>query len=319
MWKLPQNRKQWMDARKTYQCDSFDIHTLTSANSASEIKKEQYLALKVLWPVQPKNGIWDFLSSIGFDKKEFERKSDSMMESSEPWKTYHRVLEENYSAFVSGRPRPWTRNSVFPASMGRFELALMDQLDVVELPSSSEEHDLPKVDMTPRVLRDRPKQLVYHPVTPSPKLCGLIVDDLDFRSARQRGSGVPSPPDAQDEAIVNSALVNFLHAVWIDEARESNWTPHRKALKFESRSGGAGFTARTDGHLKVQSFNDRSAAILEVKARARPREDPANHNIAMQESAQMALWIAQEPDNHWTGPDQGKRTKGKQVKSQTKF
>jgi hypothetical protein len=330
MWELPCTRKEWVDRREKYQCDTWDVHTLESASSASEVKKEQYLALKVLWRQCSQKKIYDFLSKLGFDSGEFEGKVNYMMKSSEPWKEYVRVVEENYSATLSGKSKPWTRNSVFRAGLGRFEVAYMDQLEVVELPSSSEEYDLPKVDVTPRWhFRDRSKPPVYYsetPVTPSPNPRGFSFEDLESRSARQRDSGEPHPPNAQDESMVNSALVNLLHAIWIDEPREANWTSQRKALKFESKSGGPGFAARTDGHLKVQSYNDRSAALLEVKARIRPRDTLGTHNVTMQESAQMALWIAQEPDNHWTCPRQGEpqgkdrgKGKGKQARSQQKF
>lgn len=106
-------------------------------------------------------------------------------------------------------------------------------------------------------------------------------------------------PDAKDEQIVNAALLSLLHALWIDDKKNPDWSIYRKEFKFESRDTGADFVARVDGDLQVKHV-DKSAAILEVKARRRPRKDPGDHRIEMQESAQMALWIAQEPDSHWT-------------------
>ena len=62
----------------------------------------------------------------------------------------------------------------------------------------------------------------------------------------------------------------------------------------------ARFVARTDGHLRVYGPPRRSAAILEVKARIRLQDREKDMAIEMQESAQMALWIFQEPASHWT-------------------
>lgn len=151
----------------------------------------------------------------------------------------------------------------------------------------------------------------------------------------------PSPkalldPPTQDEETVNRALMNFLDAHHLHDERNSDWSSTRKEFVFQSakhttdedqsgnepkaRSKQSGkkakakarekdkegrkpvrFVARTDGHLKVYGSPEMSAAILEVKARQRPRPPkPGDFTIEMQESAQMALWIFQEPQSHWT-------------------
>lgn len=160
-----------------------------------------------------------------------------------------------------------------------------------------------KVAVTPKPRREKkladrlrlakPKQS-YKDVTETPPQSSFS-DTLAEMSANRKDYEAKFE-DAKDEQIVNSALVNLLRALWIHEERNSEWTLQRREFKFRSQGAGAGFVARTDGHLQVAN---RSAAILEVKARARPREDLVDHKIQMQESAQMALWTAQEPHSHW--------------------
>lgn len=149
----------------------------------------------------------------------------------------------------------------------------------------------------------------------------------------------PSPlalrnPLTQDEETINRALINFLDAHNIHEERNADWDSTRKEFVFQSPKSGTDkpqdkdgskttskflvkmskvtakgkgkdgpkavrFVARTDGHLKVFGPPERSAAIIEVKARLRPDARQNDITIEMQESAQMALWIFQEPQSHW--------------------
>lgn len=103
-----------------------------------------------------------------------------------------------------------------------------------------------------------------------------------------------------DEQIVSTAAINFLNALSIHDVRCADWTLERKQFKFKSDS--VKFEARTDGHLQVHG-HERSAAILEVKSRVRQHEPGCR--LEMQESAQMALWIYQEPNSHWPPRSEG--------------
>lgn len=121
----------------------------------------------------------------------------------------------------------------------------------------------------------------------------------------------PRPPRAQDETIVNVALIAFFQAIWrLDPKLDTRWTAHRKAFKFmpiiKEDTKGKGFTAITDGHLTFcrDELKDRSTAIVEVNSSRRALWAKGKHEVDMQESAQMALWIAAEPDSHWIAPIQ---------------
>jgi hypothetical protein len=152
-------------------------------------------------------------------------------------------------------------------------------------------------------LRSRPLTTVL-PATPERS---FNYANLDFETP-----GSPSksaPPRTQDEAIVNIAFVTFCRPFGdLTRNMTPRWTAHGKAFKFlptapEGKTG-KGFQALTDGHLKLTHNEpaEKSAAILEVKAAPRNRQESAKHNVYIQESAQMALLIAAEPDSHWQAP-----------------
>jgi hypothetical protein len=99
-----------------------------------------------------------------------------------------------------------------------------------------------------------------------------------------------------DEQVVNTAAISFLQSLFVhDELRNAYWSPQRKGFAF----GETTFQAITDGHLQIAG-SMVSAALLEVKARRRPKVEALDFKIEWQESAQMALWIRDEPSSFWT-------------------
>ena len=94
---------------------------------------------------------------------------------------------------------------------------------------------------------------------------------------------------AEDEQIVNTALLLFLNCLTMFHPQvrlhAMEWTMARKVFQFEA------WQARTDGFLRGSSSGTK--AILEVKPFPRQKNIAA---IQMQESAQVAAWIYQEPD-----------------------
>lgn len=299
---LPRELGQWQAARKKHNCGHMNIHNLDTADSGSELAFKQYLTLKVLWISQKQNQTSGYLAMIGFEPAELHQKEKDMLKR-KAWELYLRAVAKNENAIREHKPRPWTIYSHIPDEFGGFQLAFRDQLEIIHLPEEPIGADVNKVTVTPMQLRPRKAK---GPSTPQPQ---SVSETLQAMSATQYDE--LKLPDAKDEQIVNSALMNLLHSLWMDEKRKSNWTIERKEFQFRSEGTGAGFVARTDGHLQVRN---QSAAILEVKARARPRKDPGVHKIEMQESAQMALWIAQEPESHWTSsvPETSRGGKGKQ-------
>ena len=298
IFSLPRELPQWRAARKRLNCHEKNVHNLMSPNSASEIAVEQYLALKVLWHTQKQTEMEQYLKDIGFEQGIFERMKSSMNRR-DAWRLYIEAIGDNANA-PTGR-EPYTRHSILSDDLGGFQLVLQNQLEVVHMISRDGAVETNKVVVTPMLnrLRPRPQRPLapIAPQTPEQSIFGYLEDV----SATKHDE--PNLPVADDEQIVNSALVSFLQAVWIDEERKADWTMKRKEFRFHCRDTQAGFIARTDGHLAMNSsLAGKSAAIIEVKARARPRRDPGDHKIEMQESVQMALWIAQEPESHWSSP-----------------
>lgn len=276
------------------------INTLVQAESASEIHLPQFLVLRAIWPDHT-SILMDYLVKLGFQQTDYEKRKATMRED-KAWKAYIDVLEEN---FKHRQPKPYRSRSRFPADVGRFEIALQNQLKIYEEKASAKRTSAEEgfaADVESRQLRPRPP-LQMMPATPERSLGSV---KMDFETPGTPSQPVPLP--AEDEALVNVALIAFLQAIWtLDAAHDTWWSPHRKAFKFvptlQSDVIGKSFTAVTDGHLEAPSeLGKKSAAILEVKAAHRKRQNRGRHRIYMQESAQMALWIAAEPDSHWRAP-----------------
>ena len=93
---------------------------------------------------------------------------------------------------------------------------------------------------------------------------------------------------AEDEQIVNMALISFLHTLTIfHKDVRANWGINRKVFNFSNL-----FQARTDGVLKIGG-KEYPLAIVEVKSHVRMNNIV---QVQMQESAQMASWIYNHPD-----------------------
>lgn len=96
-------------------------------------------------------------------------------------------------------------------------------------------------------------------------------------------------PAACDEQIVNTALVLLLNSVTMfHPGISADWTMHRRIFHLSDV-----MEARTDGYLRHE-IRDAPLAILEVKAAQRVGSKVKR--IRMQEGAQMAAWIGDQPE-----------------------
>lgn len=130
-----------------------------------------------------------------------------------------------------------------------------------------------------------------------PRLKGKEKQDETLEQSMSLGSSpleIVSPlkafstPAANDEQIVNTALILFLNATTMfQDSVQADWTPHRRAFHILRL-----LETRTDGYLR-HIRGDCPMAILEVKSHARDLCDSA---IQRQESAQMASWISEHPN-----------------------
>ncbi|PGH04300.1 hypothetical protein AJ79_07147 [Helicocarpus griseus UAMH5409] len=103
-------------------------------------------------------------------------------------------------------------------------------------------------------------------------------------------------PLVKDEQIVNTAIILLLRGICLrmPGLEAARWSIERKAFHFGQHKlpkKKSLYEARTEGHFSlIDQDYSRSLAILEVKAQVRDDAEPW-----MQESAQMAAWIYDEP------------------------
>jgi hypothetical protein len=310
--RLPDTASNWKSAVDRY-AETDSIHKLESAHSASEITVEQFLSLRVLWKSRTAKTLNDDIRAglYGSSKKEIQAKVHKKNEDPTPWDEYLKAIKASQHVGTSGTKLQAT--SKMPEKLGVYALVLQAQLQASQMkPSFSDSNKLTVTPLKPRYeFRDRlkdgnqgvqgqskgeePKAQSQHPRLPSDKSSssGARHDSpTAFEVAREL--------QLLDEQIVNTAATNFLNALFIHDNRSADWTLQRKQFKFKSAF--VKFEARCDGHWQVHGY-DRSAAILEVKPR--PRYHEKGFRIEMQESAQMALWIYQEPNSHWAPPSGG--------------
>jgi hypothetical protein len=277
--KLPHNMISWEAETKRY--GTVSIHNLNKPVSASGITEAQFLSLKVVWPnLGPKlhapEHLYGDKTAIWFDssEKEIQAEKEHMEEYDKAWTEYLNAIRRQHRSEFSrklGVHISRQRRSDFSRKLGAYALVLESQMETARMKHSH--HDSEQCQLTPTTMTT----------------CSHLPS---YVSATQNIA--PELPHF-DEQIVNAAAINFLKALFIHQIPPASWTLERKCFRFES--GFVKFEARSDGHLQVHGLEERSAAILEVKARLRSREKA--FHIEMQESAEMALWIFQEPHSHW--------------------
>lgn len=99
---------------------------------------------------------------------------------------------------------------------------------------------------------------------------------------------------AEDEAVVNSALMALLNAVSrLLLPETAKWTIAR--IHLEAVFDQKGYTALTDGALRSPAL-DQIEACVEVKKHAREADN--QDAIQMQETAQLVGWMMKEPEFH---------------------
>jgi hypothetical protein len=327
---LPPTEDKWLTAVKLHHVIS--IHDCESNKSGSKITVSQFLSLKTIWIGHDLNAFnadkWPL--RFGATAKELLEESTKLKRDNPEWREYLKVLGS------TPRPRP---NSDFSRNLGCFATVLQNQVEVSGLKEAVRDSEKVIVSPSPGPIagRTRSKALDVEPVPfsfqPSARSVSAQTDysTSPEREGRPLEAGKGTEPRASsdvsetkshvsvfstmnfeiskedrdvivDEQVVNTAAIGFLQSLFIhDGTRKAYWTAQRKGFCLQSEKGNsASFKALTDGHFKVVGHT-RSAAILEVKARKRPQRD--DFRIEMQESAQMALWIYEEPSSYWTPKD----------------
>lgn len=126
---LPKTPADWNRLNSSKKMDGVTVNSLPNADSASDIRLPQFLTLWALWPNQTKkSALMDFLVQLGFEQSKYEEKEEIMMQN-KAWRAYIEVLEAN---FKKPRSRPYRSSTGFPDDVGRFEIALENQLEISE-------------------------------------------------------------------------------------------------------------------------------------------------------------------------------------------
>ncbi|KAI1084508.1 hypothetical protein F5B20DRAFT_208879 [Whalleya microplaca] len=106
----------------------------------------------------------------------------------------------------------------------------------------------------------------------------------------------------KDEQIVNSALILFLQAVTAFNANvKGHWSIERKAFHARTKDGEKIYRADTDGILEL--YSGHISALVEVKRSDRVGVSVAKE-IKMQEVAEIAAWISEDPPTMSRGRDE---------------
>lgn len=323
--KLPYSEEAWKEEANSHKVPS--IHDFEVTRSASKITFPQYIALKTIWKGHNINTLTEndeWPRRFGSTRAEILKKATEMKQDDKTWYNYLKALET---------PQNQQQGSQFKRNLGCFAMALQNQRETKALIETKLETQKVVVSPSPIAFRTRSKGKAVEPIPisflPSSRGARTPSDhssspERQGRSQdRGKGSEFRSPSDASeaksqasvlstvdfemskedrdstvDEQVVNTAAITFLQSLFIyDDHQKAVWSAQRKGFCLGAGKGKTAFKAITDGHFRLID-EQRSAAILEVKARK--RLEHSDFSIEMQETAQMALWIYEEPSSYWT-------------------
>ncbi|KAH9890297.1 hypothetical protein F4778DRAFT_753258 [Xylariomycetidae sp. FL2044] len=306
---LPQTEAEWVKAFGEQSLKSESIYGDHVLESASQLTFNHFLLLHAICPPAVLQDRF-YQNVADWIQRDNLKAADASLKTQESWRLYHKSYQP-----TSSRQHTQTRAAL--AKLGPFSLVRYYQLQVEGLHSSDESST--KVTTSPVASRTRQRQakrmeVLQTPTRPRPGSPPDVFDmtnlaehlDRDTDSISSTSStGLPekltpfSPlgPEASaslkavsDEQIVNTALILYLNAITLhcDDVR-GDWTLHRKAFVVKSLDGEKVYEARVDGYL---GLGDRVGAIVEVKPFLRGTKYVP---IRMQETAQMAAWICNDP------------------------
>lgn len=294
-WECPKNEKDWLDeARSRGLGEQSTIFNLDKYKSGSKIETNQFLLLRVLWG-------GDMLAH------EFRSRQENWINSSCYWKA--QVIIKKMESFRLYLQSFESKDLVPFPDLGTFSLVRFYQLSV----ESTHLNESASAKFTPIAKRTRfalaqsnqrreelntsPTPVIQseaaydnNPSTPDIDMSKLTLSETETLSETSDCTPFSGAP-AEDEQIVNTALVSFLNAVTMHHVRTVEWSLHRKSFRIGER-GGRGFEARVDGTLRRRGGEKEVLAIVEVKSANRSKYLNA---IRMQEAAQMAAWISSYP------------------------
>jgi len=319
--KLPGSPSSWEAEAKKFGVDKTGISELLGKDikSASKIVDKQYYALRVLWQSGPRRVEYEQLG-LGLTSDVIREARDFLGHEGHEtsWQRYlNDLLPITESSSTDGKDG--VRDGV---DIGSFSVICYTQMRVqksYKLDKDAVERDANEPLLSPRMTRSkaRPREQTNEFETPSRPPRGLTqgLDNLGIEDQASLYEGnsleqafmAPSPfspasglehRPAEDEQIVNTALLIFLQGLTIHHKElcfnapsSPEWTLKRLKLDFRTPGQGKDWEARTDGFLRIAG---KTKALVEVKPYLRKANKSA---IQKQESAQMAAWIAEEPND----------------------
>ena len=306
--KLPDTVIGWKAIVKSYKLENQTIHKFEFPVSASKISLEQFLLLQVVWIQVRKCDSFIRPGDHSFLQQEFLDKAKAKLDAAEFWNKY--LDSFRYTNRDLGR-------GIFPQigtlTFVRDYQVQCDKLEVTD-PSSSTPKFTPIAHRTRSTVHVQQQQLQ----TPTPASRSRPIID-PFSNMRLENASSPlkestpesssseaseylSPafgnadlPPADDEQIVNTALLLLLRAMTMHFDVPALWSLKRRVFHFGEDKAKV-FAAIVDGYLS--SHNDALKAIIEVKPFTRGND---RKGICMQEAAQMAAWISSDPNPEQTG------------------
>ncbi|KAK2797828.1 hypothetical protein FQN50_009072, partial [Emmonsiellopsis sp. PD_5] len=301
---LPSTPQQWHQLAQQHGVESIPIQELETLNSASKIEEAQFLAIRVLWKKNLASAV-DLDRDYGIKYRTEDLKN---LKWNKHWVLYIQELAKG----LKGN-----------ADLGTFDTLYDFQQEIDNLQPGPQETKKVFFNVITRRQRRAMESNTFPPSTPTraPKVYTSEAEGLDDMMAEgDIGDETPSKtpqsvgaksvieavspvtteeakflPLVKDEQIVNTALILLLRGLCLrmPGLAEARWSIERKAFHFRQHKSPKEslYEARTDGHFSLLTKNtSRSLSILEVKAQIRREARPW-----MQESAQMAAWIYDEP------------------------
>lgn len=306
---IPSTPQKWHKLAQKHGVESTSIQDLETLNSASKIEEAQFLALRILWKR-------DAASNVDFHR------DYSIRYRAEDLKDLN--WNKHWVAYVQEVAKGLKGN----ADLGTFDTLYDFQREIHYLEPGLQETKKVFFNVMTRLQRKAMESNHFSPSTPSrgrrvyiseaesvaEALNDMMVDvnvgyETPFKTPKSVGdksvieSVSPATteeaklmPLVKDEQTVNTALILLLRGLCLrmPGLAEARWSIERKAFHFRQHKSSRKeslYEARTDGHLSLITENiSRSLSILEVKAQIRKEAKPW-----MQESAQMAAWIYDEP------------------------
>ena len=325
MESLPNSPDDWKKDAIRYKLTQGSIFDLDKYSFASKIGYKQFLCLRALWDEKRANifAMDDTRQTWLRDKHYMEARR--LISSLPFWQAYLDSCEESldnlllggfldtgtfslvryHQASVEGYPPNEDFTPKFSPVAHRTRSKVTSFLQkVMDTPTRKTQVRTKELDPFVTPLTQRLESFSFSGTDSAPIAQQSARTDVPDSASPVSKDKMAQYPPANDEQIVNVALVLLLNAIAMHFVPNADWTIHRKAFQIGNKKSGKGFEARVDGFLRRRS-DDKIMAILEVKPCVRKKKKV---NIQMQESAQMAAWINHFRDNCTTRDSKGNFT-----------